>query len=248
MTWLWIAIVVVLLVLIGLWLAFSYNGLVRQRNLVQESWRQIDVELQRRHDLIPNLVQTVQGYASHEQGTLAAVIEARNQAVAVRQSPNTGAAEQGQAESFLGATLGRLFALAEAYPNLKANESFLALQGQLAETEDRVAAGRRYYNANVRTMNNKVQSFPSNILAGMFGFKQAEYFEVEQQEARVAPQVSFPGVGGTPAAATTFPTQPAAPQQGAPAPLPYQQQPPAPGGGATPPYQPPAPPPGPPQP
>ncbi len=214
MSWLLIAIIVVIVVVIGLWLAMSYNGLVRLRNLVQESWRQIDVELQRRHDLIPNLVETVKGYASHEQGTLTAVTNARNQAVSVRQNPNAGAAEQAAAESFLGQTLGRLFALAEAYPNLKANENFLALQAQLAETEDRIANGRRYYNANVRSINTKVESFPSNIIARLFHFVRAEYFEVQDQAARNAPQVNFAGMGQPPMQAPSAQTpssQPPAP-------------------------------------
>ncbi|PZS10587.1 MAG: LemA family protein [Acidimicrobiales bacterium] len=196
-TWVWVLIAVVLVVIVAGYLIAAYNGLVRLRNLVQESWRQVDVELQRRHDLIPNLIETVKGYAAHERGVLVSVIDARNRAVAVRQAPGSGPAEQGQAESFLQAALGRLFALAEAYPDLKANQNFLALQGQLAETEDRVAAGRRYYNANVRTLNTKVESFPSNIVAGMFRFAREQYFEVTDQETRAVPAVDFSGVGGS---------------------------------------------------
>jgi LemA protein len=181
-----IVIVVLLVVLIG-WAIVSYNGLVRLRNLVQEAWRQIDVELKRRHDLIPNLVETVKGYAAHERGTLDEVTRARNIAAA----PSSSVAEQAQQEGILSQALGRLFAVAEAYPDLKANQNFLALQQELSTTEDRIAAGRRYYNANVRTLNTKVESFPSNILAGMFHFTRAEYFEVEDAAQREAPQVSF---------------------------------------------------------
>ena len=192
-----IVILVLLVVLVG-WAIVSYNGLVRLRNLVQEAWRQIDVELKRRHDLIPNLVETVKGYAAHERGTLDEVIRARNIAAA----PSSSVAEQAQQEGILSAALGRLFAVAEAYPDLKANQNFLALQQELSTTEDRIAAGRRYYNANVRTLNTKVESFPSNILAGMFHFTRAEYFEVEEAAQREAPQVSF----GTGTASPSLPS------------------------------------------
>jgi LemA protein len=170
-----------------------YNGLIRLRNVVQESWRQIDVELNRRHDLIPNLVETVKGYASHERGTLEAVTNARAAAAAPGSSP----AQQAQQENVLTQALGRLFAVAEAYPDLKANQNFLDLQRQLAETEDRIAASRRYYNANVRSLNTKVETVPSNILAGMFHIERAEYFEAEDPQVRAAPSVSFDtGAGG----------------------------------------------------
>lgn len=185
-----IAVAVVVLVLI--WAVFTYNGLVRLRNLVEEAWRQVDVELRRRHDLIPNLVETVKGYAAHEAGTLEAVTAAR----AAAASPATGVADQAHQENVLTAALGRLFAVAEAYPQLRANENFLALQSELSETENRIAAGRRYYNANVRTLNTRVETFPPTLIAGMFGFKRADYFEVEEPEVRAAPQVGF----GSPAA------------------------------------------------
>lgn len=207
-TWLWIVLAVVLVVVIGGLLVVAYNGLVRQRNLVQESWRQVDVELQRRHDLIPNLIETVKGYAAHERGVLVSVVDARNHAVATRQSPASGPAEQGQAESFLQAALGRLFALAEAYPDLKANQNFLAMQSQLAETEDRIAAGRRYYNANVRAMNTKVETFPINIVAGMFRFSREQYFEVQDPQVRAVPSVNFSGLGGMGAGTPPPPVQP----------------------------------------
>lgn len=179
--------VLTVLVVIVLWAIAQYNGLVRLRNLVQEAWRQIDVELQRRHDLIPNLVETVKGYASHERGTLEDVINARAAASEPGQSPATQAAQ----ENILTQALGRLFALAEAYPELKANTNFLQLQQELTNTEDRVAAGRRFYNANVRTLNTKVETFPTLIVAKLFGFTQAEYFETEDPAARQAPTVSF---------------------------------------------------------
>ncbi len=191
-----IALIVVLVVVagLGLWLVSSYNGLVRARNQVQEAWNQIDVELTRRHDLIPNLVETVKGYAAHERDTLDAVIQARNAASASGASVQ----EQAQQEGQLSQSLGRLFAIAEAYPDLKANQNFLSLQNELSATEDRIASGRRFYNAVVRELNTKVESIPTNIIAGMFTFSRADYFEAENEQVRSAPQVSFgtsgPGV------------------------------------------------------
>ena len=149
--WVWIIIAVVLVLLV-LWAVGVYNGLVKLRNLVQEAWRQIDVELKRRHDLIGNLVETVKGYAAHERGTLEDVMKARSAAMAGGQSPG----QQAQSEGMLSQALGRLIAVAEAYPDLKANQNFMALQQELTSTEDRIAAARRYYNANVRELNTKV--------------------------------------------------------------------------------------------
>ena len=183
--WFFIALAVVVVIII-LWAIAAYNGLVRLRNLVQEAWRQIDVELQRRHDLIPNLVETVKGYATHERETLEAVTQARTIAAAPGSSP----AEQAQQENVLTQALGRLFAVAEAYPDLKANQNFLQLQQELTNTEDRVAAGRRFYNANVRSLNTRIETFPTVIIANMFGFHREEYFEVEEA-ARTAPKVEF---------------------------------------------------------
>jgi LemA protein len=180
-------IIVVLLVVVGLWFAVTYNGFIRLRNTVEESWKQIDVELHRRYDLIPNLVETVKGYAGHERQTLEAVTAARTAAA----SPGATPAEQAQQENVLAGALRQLFAVAEAYPDLKANQNFLELQGQLTETEDRIAAGRRFYNANVRALNTKVQSVPSNIVANMFNIKEAEYFEAEDPTVRQAPEVHF---------------------------------------------------------
>ncbi len=182
-------VLLAIVVVIGLWLVATYNGFVRLRNLVQESWRQIDVELHRRHDLIPNLVETVKGYASHERAVFDEVTAAR----AAAASPGTSPAQQAAQENQLTSALGRLFAVAEAYPVLRASENFSQLQTELATTEDRIAAGRRFYNANVRSLNTKVESFPANLVASGFGFARAEYFEVEDPAVRAAPTVSFGG-------------------------------------------------------
>jgi LemA protein len=199
-------VILVVVVLVAVWAGATYNGLIRLRNLVQEAWRQIDVELKRRHDLIPNLVETVKGYAAHERGTFEDVITARSAAMAGGQGP----AQAAQSENVLTQALGRLFALAEAYPDLKANQGFLSLQQELASTEDRIAAGRRYYNANVRQLNTRVETLPSNVVAGMFHITREEYFETEGAE-REAPQVTFPGPAG---AGTPPAAPPAAPQSG----------------------------------
>ena len=184
----WVAIILVVLVIaVVLWAVAAYNGLVKLRNLVQEAWHQIDTELQRRHDLIPNLVETVKGYAAHEKETFEAVTRAR----AAASNPGSSPAEQAQQENVLTQALGRLFAVAEAYPELKANVNFLQLQTELANTEDRVAAGRRFYNANVRELNTKIETVPTSIIASIFKFIKAEYFETEDPAARQAPTVSF---------------------------------------------------------
>lgn len=180
-------VLVVIVLAVVLWVVSSYNGLIKLRNLVQEAWRQIDVELNRRHDLIPNLVETVKGYASHERETLDAVVRARAAATA----PGSSVAQQAQQEGELSQALGRLMAITEAYPDLKANQNFLALQNELGATEDRIANGRRYYNATVRQLNTKVETVPSNIIAGMFHVERADYFQVEDAQIRSAPQVSF---------------------------------------------------------
>jgi LemA protein len=214
----WVVLGIVILVLLAI--AVSYNRFVKQRNLVQESWRQIDVELTRRHDLVPNLVSTVQGYAAHERGTFEAVTAARTAAVAPGASP----AQQAQQENVLTGALRQLFAVAEAYPDLKASSLFQGLQSQLAEIEDRIAAGRRFYNANVRALNTRVQSFPSNLIASTFHFTPAEYFEANDPETRAVPVVSFetggPAAPAAPAAPSvdfsTPPAAPAAPEPGAP--------------------------------
>jgi len=186
MEWFLIALGVILVIIV-IWAIATYNGLVKLRNLVQEAWHQIDTELQRRHDLIPNLVETVKGYAAHERATFEAVTAAR----AAASTPGASPAQQAQHENVLTQALGRLFAVAEAYPDLKANQNFLQLQGELTNTEDRVAAGRRFYNANVRELNTRIETFPVTIIASMFHFVRAEYFETEDAAARQAPTVEF---------------------------------------------------------
>ncbi len=165
----------------------SYNRFVRQRNAVQESWRQVDVELHRRHDLIPNLVETVRGYAGHERSVLDEVTQARGTAAAAGSSPE---AQAGQ-EDILGRALSRLFAVSENYPQLRADGRFAQLQTELADTEDRIAASRRLYNGNVRSLNTRVESFPSSLVASFFGFKRAGYFTAADPEVRKVPSVSF---------------------------------------------------------
>lgn len=182
-----VLVVVALVVIVLLWAIAQYNGFVRLRNLVQESWWQIDVELHRRHDLIPNLVESVKGYAAHERGVFDEVTRAR----AAAAGPAAGPAEQAVQENVLNQALGRLLAVAENYPVLRASENFQQLQAELANTEDRIAAGRRFYNANVRELNTKVETFPANVVANMFGFSRAEYFEVDDPQIRQAPSVSF---------------------------------------------------------
>jgi LemA protein len=182
-------LVCLLAVIVIGWALAAYNRLVRQRNQVQASWAQIDVQLKRRHDLIPNLVETVKGYAAHERGTLDAVVAARNNAVAAAaQDPSVGG--RAAAENMLTQTLGRLFALAEAYPDLKANQNFAALQGELANTEDKIAYARQFYNSAVQTYNTSVQSLPTNVIAGVGGFRVMDFFQAEGGE-RGPVQVRF---------------------------------------------------------
>jgi len=180
-------IVLAVLVVAVLYVVGQYNGLVRVRNLVQESWRQVDVELTRRHDLIPNLVETVKGYAAHEKAVFEEVARARTLAAGAGATPEQQAAQENE----LTHALGRLFAVAEAYPVLRASENFQQLQLELSTTEDRIAAGRRFYNANVRDLNTRIESFPSNLIANQFHFEKAEYFEVEDPAVRQAPTVTF---------------------------------------------------------
>lgn len=183
-------IVGVLIILTPLiWLIGTYNGLVRIQNFVRESWAGIDTELKRRYDLIPNLVETVKGYAAHERQTLELVIAARNRAAASDGSPQSQARDENE---FVGA-LRQLFAVVEGYPDLKASCNFLHLQSELVNTEDRIQAARRFYNANVRDLNTRIQVFPSNIVAGMFNFRGAEFFEIENAIEREAPQVNLGG-------------------------------------------------------
>ena len=170
-----------------IWLIATYNRFVRLRQHIKESWSDIDVELKRRYDLVPNLVETVKGYAKHERETLEMVVEARNRAVASHGS----ATEQAVDESAMLIGLKKIFALAEAYPELKADAHYLALQKELSLTEDRMAASRRFYNANVREMNQLRQAFPTNVVAGMFGFREASFFELSSEAERVVPRVEM---------------------------------------------------------
>ena len=179
-------VLVAVIVVLVLYLIAAYNGLVRLRNRVREGWAQIDVQLKRRYDLIPNLIETVKGYASHERETLEQVVQARQQGIDAK-----GVGEQAQAENMITAALGRLFALSEAYPDLKANQNFLALQEELTSTENKIAFSRQAYNDQVLFYNNKIQMFPSNIVAGMFSFKESEFFELEDDSERKTPKVDF---------------------------------------------------------
>jgi LemA protein len=175
----------VILVAIGLALVVLFNRLVRLRNRVDNAWAQIDVQLKRRYDLIPNLVETVKGYAAHESETLERVVQARNIAMAA-----SGVQQQGEAENMLTGALKSLFAVAEAYPDLKANQNFMQLQDELTNTESKIAYARQFYNDTVMSFNTAIQSFPANLFAGIFGFGKRDYFEAEP-EAAAAPQVQF---------------------------------------------------------
>jgi LemA protein len=179
-------IVIVVLVVLVLILVAGYNGLIRRRNQVGNAWSQIDVQLKRRIDLIPNLIETVKGYAAHERETLEAVINARNAAIA---APDT-AAGQAEADGLLTGALRQLFALGEAYPDLKANQNFLALQEELTATEGRVAYARQFYNDSVLEYNNKLDQFPTVLLAKMFNFERSDFFQADEVD-RVVPSVEF---------------------------------------------------------
>ncbi|HUF60130.1 MAG TPA: LemA family protein [Actinomycetota bacterium] len=218
---LWVVVgILVVLALVGV---ASYNRFVSQKNLIRDAWANIDTELRRRYDLIPNIVETVKGYASHEREVLENVTQARAMATGATGSP----AAQAAAEGPFVAALRQLFAVVENYPDLKANQNFLALQAELANTEDRLQTARRFYNANVREYNRRVQSVPSNIIAGMFNFEEEEFFEVEEalRGDEGVPKVSFepgaPGVSfGTPSEPSTAP--PATPPAGATPPEPQR--------------------------
>lgn len=183
--------ILILLIIIGvliLFLVSIYNGLVRGRNNVKNAWAQIDVQLKRRYDLIPNLIETVKGYAKHESGTLEKVTQLRQQAMNIS---SDSIADRAKVENMLSSTLKSLFAVAENYPDLKANQNFLALQEELSSTENRIGFARQYYNDAVMHQNNKIQMFPSNIFAGMFGFKPEVSFEIENPQEKQVPQVKF---------------------------------------------------------
>lgn len=184
-----IVILLIVLGIVGYGIA-TYNQMVSQRNTIQESWRQVDVELNRRYELIPNLVETVRGFAAHERNTLEDVVRLRNQAQSMsgQQLPSQ---QRADVEAELSQAVSRLLVTVEAYPELKSNQNFLALQKQLVDTEDRIAAGRRYYNANVKNYNTKTEQFPSSIIANMANFEKATYFEVNDPVVRQAPSVNF---------------------------------------------------------
>jgi LemA protein len=182
--WIIVGIIVILIfVFIGI-----FNGLVRLRNQVKNAWAQIDVQLKRRHDLIPNLVETVKGYMKHERETMEAVTKARTLA---QQMTSAGPGERAKAEGELSSALARLFAVAERYPDLKASQNFLALQEELTSTENKISFSRQFYNDSVMKYNNQTQMFPSNVVASMTGFKPGEFFEVTVAAEREAPKVSF---------------------------------------------------------
>lgn len=170
-------IILVLIVLAVIWLVAIYNGLIKQKNRVDEAWSDISVQLKRRHDLIPNLVNTVKGYAAHEKELFEKVTDARAKAMGAKDPK-----EQAEAENALSGTLKSLFAVAEAYPDLKANQNFLELQRELTDTEDKIQASRRFYNGNVRDFNTRIQVFPNNFISGMLGFSKYEFFQVSEEE------------------------------------------------------------------
>ena len=224
-----ILVIVVILALIGI---SAYNGFVKSRNVIQESWRQVDVELNRRYELIPNLVETVRAYAAHERNTLEDITRLRSQAQQLSQSEGALPSQQrAEVEEALSGAVHNLIVSVEAYPDLKSNQNFLELQNQLTETEDRIAAGRRFYNANVRVYNTKVESVPTNIIANMFHFEKATYFEVNDPTVRQAPNVSFgeiayrgdPQQGQLPPQQSAPPVQFGQPSDNLPDPQQYQQ-------------------------
>src|SRR3989344_435011 len=175
-----------ILVLLVLWVIFAYNGFVSKVNRAKEAWADIDVQLKRRYDLIPNLVETVKGYATHEREAFENVTKARAMALGAQ-----GLEEKGKAENMLTGALKSIFAIAEAYPQLKANENFLELQRELSDTENKIQAARRFYNGNVRDLNIGIETFPKNIIANMFKFSKMEFFQLEEGETREPVKVSF---------------------------------------------------------
>jgi len=181
-----VSILIAIIILIALVVIGIYNSLVQKRIRCQEAWAQIDVQLKRRYDLIPNLVETVKGYAAHEKETLERVIQARNKAMAV-----SGVQEKAQAENVLTGALRQLFALSESYPNLKANENFMQLQEELTSTENKIAFSRQHYNDSAAVYNTARQTFPGNLIANLFTFKEQEFFEIQEAAQREAPKVKF---------------------------------------------------------
>jgi len=186
-------IILIVLGVIVLWVIWVFNSLVSLRNRAKEAWADIEVQLKRRYDLIPNLVNTVKGYATHEQSAFENVTKARSMAMGLpAQAGATGLTQKAQAENMLTGALKSLFALAEAYPDLKANQNFLALQQELSDTENKIQAARRFYNANVRDLNTRIETFPPNIVAKTFGFRQIEFFDLPDNDAAQSPvEVKF---------------------------------------------------------
>ncbi len=187
----YLIIILAVVFALGLWLVSLYNSMVKGRNRVDEAWADIDVQLKRRYDLIPNLVNTVKGYAKHEKETLESVIEARNKAMEVKIDAGASMEDVQKVQNQLSQALKSIFALSESYPDLKANQNFLELQRELADTENKIQASRRFYNGNVRDFNIKVESFPANLFAGMFGFKKRELYEIEDEKERKNVEVKF---------------------------------------------------------
>jgi len=179
-------IIIAIAVFIVLWLVFTYNGFVRLRNRMKEAWADIDVQLKRRHNLIPNLIESVKGYMAHERGVLEEVTKARTATLAAQNQHDVQ-----ESENMLTGALKTLFAVSENYPDLKASTNFVELQRELRDTEDKIMASRRFYNNNVMSLNTKIESFPANFIAKMFGFKHAELFEVQVEEEREVPEVKF---------------------------------------------------------
>ena len=179
-------ILVIVIILICIWIGATYNSFVKLTNQTKEAWADIDVQLKRRYDLIPNLIETVKGYAAHEREVLEKVTEARTRAMGAKTIK-----ERGEAENYLSETLKSLFAVAENYPDLKASQNFLELQREIRDTEDKIQAARRFYNGNVRDLNIKIESFPSNIIASLFKFKKMDLFEIGAPEEREVPKVKF---------------------------------------------------------
>jgi LemA protein len=175
-----------LILIVGLWFVITYNGLVRLRNGVKNAWSQIDVQLKRRYDLIPNIIETVKGYAAHERQTLEAVVQARQAGISA-----SNVKDQAAAENMITGALRQLFALSESYPNLKANENFLALQEELSSTENKISFARQYYNDTVQAFNTRQEMFPANLVASMLGFQPSDFFEIEDASVREAPKVKF---------------------------------------------------------
>jgi len=182
----YLIIIIAVAAIIILWIIGVFNSLIRLKNRVSEAWSDIDVQLKRRYDLIPNLIETVKGYMTHEANVFEKVTEARAKAISA-----TGTAEKAQAENALSGALKTLFAVSENYPQLRASENFSKLQEELSDTENKIQASRRFYNGNARDFNIKQETFPSNIIATLFGFKKAEFFEIEEAGERKAPEVKF---------------------------------------------------------